>query len=69
MPTLSRLFAGVLALALVLVSAPRSLAQRPAVEAPHGLVTSAHELASRAGVEILQRAATPSTPPSPPASR
>lgn len=55
MPTLSRLFAGVLALALVLVSAPRSLAQRPAVEAPHGLVTSAHELASRAGVEILQK--------------
>jgi len=55
MPTLSRLFAGVLALALVLVSAPRSLAQRPAVEAPHGLVTSAHELASRAGVEILQQ--------------
>ncbi|WP_414664655.1 gamma-glutamyltransferase [Horticoccus sp. 23ND18S-11] len=30
-------------------------AQRPAVEAPRGLVTSAHVLASQAGVEMLQR--------------
>lgn len=50
-----RSVAGALVLALVFVGAPRALAQRPAVEARHGLVTSAHELASRAGLEILQK--------------
>ncbi len=55
MPTPFRSIAGVLALALVFAAAPRTSAQRPAVEARHGLVTSAHELASRAGVEILQK--------------
>jgi gamma-glutamyltranspeptidase/glutathione hydrolase len=50
-----RPIASLLALALVFVTAPRTQAQRPAVEARQGLVTSAHELASRAGVEILQK--------------
>ena len=44
---------GVFGLALLL-AAPLS-AQRPAVEAPHGMVTSAHGLASQAGLEMLQR--------------
>jgi len=38
-----------------LVGAPRLAAQRPAVEAAHGIVTSAHALASEAGREVLQR--------------
>jgi gamma-glutamyltranspeptidase/glutathione hydrolase len=40
-------------LAVLLVLPAR--AQRPAVEARHGIVTSAHVLASQAGVEMLQR--------------
>ncbi|OAM87459.1 hypothetical protein AW736_23130 [Termitidicoccus mucosus] len=42
-----------LALSLVLVGPLH--AQRPAVEAKNGMVTSAHELASRAGVDILKQ--------------
>src|SRR4051812_33055323 len=42
-----------LSLAVLLVVPAR--AQRPAVEATHGIVTSAHQLASQAGVEMLQR--------------
>jgi gamma-glutamyltranspeptidase/glutathione hydrolase len=44
-----------LAVALMLLSPAGLHAQRPAVEAKHGMVTSAHELASRAGLEILQK--------------
>ena len=45
-----------LLLCLLSLAAPLRLsAQRPAVEGRHGMVTSAHELASRAGVEILQK--------------
>jgi gamma-glutamyltranspeptidase / glutathione hydrolase len=40
---------------LVFPASPYLSAQRIAVEARHGLVTSAHELASKAGVEILQK--------------
>ena len=40
---------------LALLLAPASRAQRAAVEAEHGLVTSAHELASEAGVEMLKK--------------
>ena len=42
-------------LACALAVAPRLQAQRPAVEAPRGIVTSAHGLASEAGLKMLQR--------------
>jgi len=42
-------------LALVLASPLASFAQRPPVEATQGLVTSAHELASQAGLEMLRK--------------
>lgn len=51
-PRLVSLF---LAVALVLAAPQRLAAQRAAVEARHGMVTSVHELASQAGVEILQK--------------
>lgn len=40
---------------LGLLLAPLLRAQRPAVEAPHGIVTSAHRLASEAGVAVLRQ--------------
>ncbi|MCX6939356.1 MAG: gamma-glutamyltransferase [Verrucomicrobia bacterium] len=52
-PRLRFLAPGLLALALTL--APSLRAQRAPVEAQHGMVTSVHELASLAGLEMLQR--------------
>jgi len=51
----SRPTALLLIAALVLAAPLRLRAQRTAVEAEHGMVTSVHELASQAGVEILQK--------------
>ena len=45
-----------LSAALAFVSPPALFAQRAAVEAQHGMVTSVHELASQAGVEKIGRA-------------
>ncbi len=42
-------------LALVLAAPLASFAQRPPVEATQGLVTSVHELASQAGLEVLRK--------------
>ncbi len=50
-----RLASCVAALSLFLAATVALPAQRAPVEAPHGIVTSAHALASQAGVEILQQ--------------
>jgi gamma-glutamyltranspeptidase/glutathione hydrolase len=48
-------FRRLLAVAIALGLATALSAQRRAVEAPHGMVTSVHELASDAGAEILKK--------------
>ncbi len=48
-------FPVLLALVLTLASSLSLRAQRAAVEAAHGMVTSAHELASQAGLEMLKK--------------
>ena len=55
MLTPARLVTLCVATALAFVPASPLLAQRPAVEAKNGMVTSAHVLASEAGVEILKK--------------
>lgn len=55
MKTLPRFVVPPVILALVLALPLASFAQRAPVEATQGLVTSAHELASQAGLEILRK--------------
>lgn len=52
---LAAVFTGVATAALTLIPTPLALAQRVPVEAQHAIVTSAHVLASEAGVEILKK--------------
>lgn len=52
---LAVLFSGAVTAALVLLPAPFALAQRVPLEAEHAVVTSAHALASEAGLEILKK--------------
>lgn len=44
-----------LSVSVSVLTAPAALAQRQAVQAPRGIVASAHTLASQAGLEMLQR--------------
>ncbi len=55
MQTTSRLVSSLLIIALVLARPLHLFAQRAAIEAEHSMVTSVHELASQAGVKILQK--------------
>ena len=52
---ITALFSGVATAALVLAPTPLALAQRVPLEAEHAVVTSAHALASEAGLEILKK--------------
>ncbi len=54
-PPRSFMVATSLSALICLVAAPFALAQRNAVEAEHGMVTSAEALASQAGVEMLKK--------------